>query len=81
MDDSTQSEQPYPNFDRAVYLARIAGLSVIAATVILAIRTMTIVDDDRVWIFLQSIVSPFALGLLILVAAEILNSLRNGNNS
>ncbi len=79
MEDKTQPGQPYPSFDRAVYLSRLLGLIIITVATALAIRAMTIVDDDRVWLFLQSTVSPFGLGFLILVAAEILNSLRNGN--
>jgi hypothetical protein len=81
MTENEPQNEPYVGPDGVVWACRLLGFIVIGLGLAIAVRVAVISDEheeDFVWYALQVLATPLGLGFLILVAAEILNSLRNG---
>ena len=75
MSEEAPQEEPelyYEEPNLVVALGRMLGLIVIAGAIALGAKVATTVQGDQFWAFLNTSITPAALGFLVLFTAEIL---------
>ncbi|PKB81677.1 MAG: hypothetical protein BZY88_06005 [SAR202 cluster bacterium Io17-Chloro-G9] len=65
----------YATLEGANLLARLLGLIIVGMALAVSSKAANIADDNEVWVFLSTLVTPMALGFLILVGAESMSRL------
>ena len=65
----------YVTLEGATWLARLLGLIIVGMALAVSSKAANIADDNEVWVFLSTLVTPMALGFLILVGAESMSRL------
>ena len=69
------SPSSYVTLEGATWLGRILGLVIVGIALAVSSNAAAVAVQDEVWVFLSTLVTPMALGFLILVGAESMSRL------